>query len=248
MTSDDDTRVERAAGGDPGRVFRSLAELVYAADDFGEMYQAICDAALHLVEGCDHASIMVSRDGKLATAGASDDIARSVDDLEREIGEGACVDAIYDEAAQLDADLTSASAWPRLRERVLHETPVRGMAGFRLLLGDQKIGALNVFSDRPHALTDSSVDQAAVLAAFASVALVAAANHQQARTLREGLESNREIGKAVGLMMAFHKVDDDEAFTILRKASQDMNVKLAEVAHQVVDHHNQRPKPEVSGS
>ncbi|HLN78165.1 MAG TPA: GAF and ANTAR domain-containing protein [Nocardioidaceae bacterium] len=247
MTSDD-TRVERAAGGDPGRVFRGLAGLVYAGDDYGEMHQAICDAALHLIEGCDHASIMIARDGKLVTAAASDDIARHVDDLEREVGEGACVDAIHDEAAQLDPDLTSASAWPRLRERVVDETPVRGMAGFRLLLGDQKIGSLNVFSDRPHALTESSVDQAAVLAAFASVALVAAANHQQARTLREGLESNREIGKAVGLMMAFHKVTDEEAFAILRRASQDMNVKLAEVAHQVVDHHNQRPKPGLSGS
>lgn len=241
MTLEDQARVERAAREEPGAVFRGLAELVYAGDDFGEMYQALCDAALHLIEGCDHASIMLARNGNLATAAATDDTARHVDRLERETGEGACVDAIYDEAAQLDADLTSASAWPRLRERILAETPVRGMAGFRLMLGEQKVGALNVFSDRPHALTESSVDQAAVLAAFASVALIAASNQQQARSLREGLQSNREIGKAVGLMMAFHKVDDDEAFTILRRASQDMNVKLAEVAHQVVDHHNRRP-------
>jgi AmiR/NasT family two-component response regulator len=39
--------------------------------------------------------------------------------------------------------------------------------------------------------------------------------------------------------MAFHKITDDEAFSMLRKASQDMNIKLAEVARQVVDHHNQ---------
>ena len=40
-------------------------------------------------------------------------------------------------------------------------------------------------------------------------------------------------------MMAFHKITDDEAFAMLRSASQDMNLKLAEVARQVVDHHNQ---------
>jgi AmiR/NasT family two-component response regulator len=39
-------------------------------------------------------------------------------------------------------------------------------------------------------------------------------------------------------MMAFHKINDEEAFQILRKASQDMNVKLIEVARQVVAHHN----------
>jgi AmiR/NasT family two-component response regulator len=70
---------------------------------------------------------------------------------------------------------------------------------------------------------------------------MAATHKEQARTLRDGLTSNREIGKAIGLMMAFHKVGDEEAFEILRKASQDMNLKLSEVAGQVVHHHNRRP-------
>ncbi len=60
-----------------------------------------------------------------------------------------------------------------------------------------------------------------------------------AKTLRDGLQSNREIGKAVGLLMAFHQISDDAAFDMLRKASQDMNIKLAEVARQVVEHHRE---------
>jgi GAF domain-containing protein len=229
---------------DPAAVFRGLAALVYASDDFDEMYQAVCDAALVLVDGCHHASIMLGRNGNLRTAAATDDIARHIDTLEREIGEGPCVDAIHEEAAQLDADLTSDSTWPGLGERILSETPVRGMAGFRLLVDNRKVGALNLFSDQVHRLTDASVDQAALLAAFASVALIAASRQEQAETLREGLDSNRQIGKAIGLMMAFHKVTDDEAFQLLRKASQDMNLKLSDVAGQVVHHHNQRrPDP-----
>ena len=80
---------------------------------------------------------------------------------------------------------------------------------------------------------------AIMLTAFASVTLAALERGEEATTLRRGLESNREIGKAVGLMMAFHKVSDDDAFEMLRKASQDMNLKLIEVARQVVAHHNQ---------
>jgi GAF domain-containing protein len=228
--------------GDPGTVFRGLAQLVYTTDDYQEMYQAICDAAVRLVDGCQHASIMLAQQGDaMTTAAASDETARHIDALEREVGEGPCVDAINEEAAQLDADLSQVSTWPRLRERVIDETPVRGMAGFRLIVDQRKVGALNLFSDRPNGLDDASVDQAAVLAAFASVVLIAAANKQQARSLREGLASNREIGKAIGLMMAFHKVGDDEAFEILRKASQDMNLKIREIAGQIVDHHNSRP-------
>lgn len=242
MTPLNPSRTTLVDDGDPGTVFRGLAQLVYTADDYQEMYQAICDAAVRLVDGCQHASIMLAQQGgDVTTAAASDETARHIDRLEREVGEGPCVDAINEEAAQLDADLSQVSTWPRLRERVVNETPVRGMAGFRLIVDQRKVGALNLFSDRPNGLDDASVDQASVLAAFVSVALIAAANKQQARSLREGLASNREIGKAIGLMMAFHKVGDEEAFEILRKASQDMNLKIREIAGQIVDHHNRRP-------
>jgi transcriptional regulator with GAF, ATPase, and Fis domain len=241
VTLDDTDRIEQADDTEPSAVLRGLAELVYDGDDYVEMYQAVCDAALHLVDGCDHASIMLREKGHYFTAAASDETAREIDRLEREVGEGPCVDALEEEAAQLDTDLRVEAAWPRLRDRILADTPVRGMAGFRLLVDNRKAGALNLFSDRAGALTQASVDQAAVLSAFASVALMAATHKEQARTLRDGLTSNREIGKAIGLMMAFHKVGDEEAFGILRKASQDMNLKLSEVAGQVVHHHNRRP-------
>lgn len=243
MTVEKTDRIQQAGVEAPASILSGLADLVYAGDDYDEMYQAVCDAAIHLVEGCDHASIMLKRGKHYKTVAATDDIARHVDELERTVGEGPCVDAVEEEAAQLDTNIAEDSTWPSLRDRIVAETPVRSMAGFRLLVDNRKAGALNLFSDRPHGLTGSSVDQAAVLAAFASVALMAATQKEQAQTLRDGLTSNREIGKAVGLMMAFHKIDDDEAFEILRKASQDMNVKIGEVASQIVHHHNQRPRP-----
>ena len=219
-------------------VFRSLAEIVYASDDFEAVYTAIVNAAPRLVNGCDHASLMLRGNDRFLTAAASDDIAHTIDTYERELNEGPCLDAIVDASVYHDADLNDGSPWPRLAERVLSTTPVRGMAGFRLLVGDHKSGALNLFSDTPGALDDTSVDQGIVLASFVTVALLAAHERKAAQTLRSGLASNREIGKAVGLMMAFHKISDEDAFAMLRKASQDMNIKLAEVARQVVDHHN----------
>jgi hypothetical protein len=225
-------------GGSTPEVFRSMADLVYATDDYQGIYEALVRAAPQVVDGCHHASLMLHRDGRFLTSAASDEVAARVDELERELGEGPCLDAIVDATAFHDADLTNGSPWPRLTERVLAETPVRGMAGFRLSVGDKKSGALNLFSDEPGALTRQSVDQAIILASFMTVALVAASERQEATSLREGLHSNREIGKAVGLMMAFHKVSDAEAFTMLRKASQEMNIKLVEVARQVVQHHS----------
>ncbi len=69
----------------------------------------------------------------------------------------------------------------------------------------------------------------------------AAASFQRvAATLEQGLESNRLIGNAIGLMMANYKTDSDEAFNTLRKASQDSNIKLSELAREIVEYHNAR--------
>jgi hypothetical protein len=221
---------------DPATVFAALAEIIYQGSDVGEVYAAICIAATLTVAGCDHASLLVRRDGRYVTMGASDQIAQYVDDLERATGDGPCVDAIEDETPQIDSDLTTPSLWPQLAERVLAETPVRGAMGFRLLVDKQVTGALNLFSDTPNKFTTESAGQAVVLASFASVAINAIAQGDDAATLRRGLLSNREIGKAVGMLMLLNDVSEHDAFEVLRRYSQDLNIKLADVARTVIDH------------
>ena len=160
-----------------------------------------------------------------------------------ELGEGPCVDAIEEEAGQIDPDISKHSTWPKLAERVLAETPVRGMAGFRIIVDGRKVGALDLFSDTPGAL-EAAGAEGAVLSSFASVALMSVANRERADSLRRGLESNREVGKAVGLMMAAHQIGSDEAFALLRRASNDMNMKLTEVAREVIENAERRPVAE----
>ena len=74
-----------------------------------------------------------------------------------------------------------------------------------------------------------------MLAAFASVAINAVAKGEDAASLRRGLLSNREIGKAVGMLMLLHGVDEHEAFNMLRRYSQELNIKLADVARTVIE-------------
>jgi hypothetical protein len=222
--------------------FRSMAEIVYSGESFDSVYDALCESAVRLIDGCDHASLMLRRGGRVETIAASDETATRIDELERALNEGPCLDAIDDNEPDqhICSDLTEGSKWPVLAGKILEETSVRGMAGFRLRQGGQRVGALNVFSDEAGALTEHSLDQAIMLTAFASVTLAALERGEEASTLRRGLESNREIGKAVGLLMALHDIDDDRAFEMLAKVSQEMNVKVAEVAAQVVAHHRRK--------
>ena len=220
--------------------FASLAKLVYAGSGSAEILDAICQAAVDVIPGADHACIStLDHNEQLRTQASSDDVARLMDRLESEAHEGPCLDRIVEDSVQQDADITNETKWPRLGELTLSRTPVRGMVGYQLMDGLGSRAAFNVFSDTPGALTKESVDMGAVLAAFTSVALAAAERQTSAENLRRGLESNREIGKAIGLLMAAHKVSDDEAFQILRSASSRTNTKLAALADKLNESHRE---------
>jgi transcriptional regulator with GAF, ATPase, and Fis domain len=242
--ADDSTVGGSIPGGekaDPATVFAALAEIIYQGSDAKQMYAAICIAATLTVRGCDHASLMVRDNDRYVTVGASDKLAQQIDELERRAGDGPCIDAIEEETPQIDTDLTTPSLWPKLAKILVAETPVRGAMGFRLQVDKRKAGALNLFSDAPNTFDAEAAGRAAVLASFASVAINAVAKGEDAASLRRGLLSNREIGKAVGMLMMLHDMGEDQAFDLLRRHSQALNIKLADVARAVIDNRGQLP-------
>ncbi|CQD10689.1 ANTAR domain-containing protein [Mycobacterium lentiflavum] len=233
-----DASMSGGSGGeetDPATVFAALAEIIYQGSDAKEMYAAICIAATLAIRGCDHASLLMLDNDRYVTVGASDALAQKIDQMELEAGDGPCLDAIEEETPQIDTDLTTPTHWPKLAARLLAETPVRGAMGFRILVNKRKGAALNLFSDTPNMFDAESAGRAAVLASFASVAINAVGKGEDAASLRRGLLSNREIGKAVGMLMLLHDLTEDEAFDLLRRHSQALNIKLADVAREVIE-------------
>jgi transcriptional regulator with GAF, ATPase, and Fis domain len=241
----DTSSASSAPGGptaDPATVFAALAEIIYQGSDATQMYAAICVAATLIVPGCDHASLLVKRNDRYVTVGASSKLANHVDDLERRANDGPCIDAIEEETPQIEPDLTKPNQWPNFAARLVEETPVRGAMGFRLLIDKRKAAALNLFSETPNLFDSEAAGRAAVLAAFASVAINAIAQGEDASSLRRGLLSNREIGKAVGMLMMLHSLGENEAFDLLRRHSQSLNIKLADVARRVIEARGNLPE------
>ncbi len=72
---------------------------------------------------------MLKQDDRHITVAASDEVAAHVDSLERAEQEGPCLDAIENDAPQVETELASSKQWPRLARRTIAETPVRGAAG-----------------------------------------------------------------------------------------------------------------------
>lgn len=222
------------SGSLPQDDFAALARELREGRSRDEVYQVVVRHAVDLVDGCDRAAIGVLDGDRFTSAAATDDVMRRIDRLQDELGEGPCLEASVDQDIQVDNDITRESTWPRLAAAVVEQTPVRAMLAVPLVHDGRRTGALNLFADTPDAFTDESVGQAAVLASFASVAIAGAAHAEQAGQLADGMVSNREIGAAVGILMATHQIGQDEAFALLSAASQRLNRKLRDIAGGIV--------------
>jgi GAF domain-containing protein len=132
-------------------------------------------------------------------------------------------------------DLATDERWPTFGRRAFDETGVRSMLSFRLFVQADTLGALNLYSRHPSAFDDHSCAIGTVLAAHAAIAMSAAREHTRADQLEDALRSSREIGTAVGVLMGRGRVTQDEAFAMLRRASQHLHRKLRDVAVEVVD-------------
>jgi AmiR/NasT family two-component response regulator len=63
--------------------------------------------------------------------------------------------------------------------------------------------------------------------------------------LTTALESNRDIGAAIGIVMVTRGVEQAAAFDLLRQASQSRHTKLRDVAREVVRVRGLDPAPPV---
>ena len=171
--------------------------LATMADQFGQLAVSLADGAdqpltqQRLVEfavrgipGAEHASMTVV-DGNRPprTTAQSDELPYQWDQLQYEHGEGPCLEAIATNGVELAPDLRTENRWPLFARAIVDQTPARSMLSFRLFLTEQNRAALNLYATRPGAFTDQSTATGAMFAAYASMALLAAARHDKANHL-----------------------------------------------------------------
>ncbi|HEY3896805.1 MAG TPA: GAF and ANTAR domain-containing protein [Pseudonocardiaceae bacterium] len=204
----------------------------------GSVFNALTQVAVQRVPGTNAASITVYRHGQFKTVSATDDRARQADAIQYELGSGPCVDAIVEETLYRPVDLRQDSRWPEYGTRVHKEFGWTSMLSFRLfpeLATVKLIAGLNLYAERPHAFVGSATRVGLLLATHGAMAVAADVNRDQAENLKRALGNSREIGVAVGVLMARHQHTREHAFDLLRVASQHLNRKLREIAVEVGD-------------
>jgi ANTAR domain/GAF domain len=234
------TRRQRPRQGSPkqlAEVFAQVdAELLDAAsaDDALGRLTAL---AVRMVPGADHAAITRRSGDQLATVAATSEVALQVDALQFELGQGPCLDAVFDQAIYRTGNLATDRRWKRFGPRVADSIGVVSMLSSRLFLEDDagSVAALNLYAYTVDAFDESAEWTATVLTTHAALALSGARELGREKRLKTALESNHTIGVAIGILMGRHGITGDQAFDVLALASQHLQRKLADVAGEIID-------------
>lgn len=224
---------ERAQGLDSGIAaeFARMALELHDEPGVEETIEKVLEFALRAV-ACDAAAVLlVHKGGKVEVAAATDDLAVSAAEAQIGCGEGPALAALDQLNGLLVRDAALDERWPSWTAR-FGALGLRSVLRVRLSAGGSTLGALELYDAEPDRFDADDEAVAQILGRHASVALSQA---RQESTLWQAIDARKLIGQAQGLLMERFDLDADQAFAVLRRYSQDNNVKLREVARLLVE-------------
>lgn len=204
-----------------------LARKLEAEDDTQVMLDRLVAAAVAQIPGVDEGSIsIVLAHRDVISQSPTSDLPRRVDALQTKTGEGPYLDAVYNHKIVRVPDMATETRWPKFA----HQAALAGagsMLSFQLWVEGDTLGALNLYGRARNAFSAASEHVGLLFVSHASVAMAGA---QKLDQMAQGLATRDLIGQAKGILMERYKVDEQKAFSLLVRASQQRHVKLRDLA------------------
>jgi GAF domain-containing protein len=225
---------------DPAMLAKSIGTLtdLDPTQDLAATLQRAVAAAKQLFDA-DAAGIMLADlDGQLRWASASDQRAQTLEDNQEVFATGPCVRAFTTGKPARMHDATLERGWGEIT-LVFVELQIRSALSVPVELGGGPIGTLDVYAAEPRGWDDSEATALQTYAGVVASLLGAAANAQVKGTLADqlqtALDSRAVIERGKGALMEREHLDEQEAFTHLRRAARSSGRKLSEVAREVAN-------------
>jgi GAF domain-containing protein len=228
------------AGADNEDITAGITELhtvLLDTESIDKFVQELAVQAARLVSGSLSCGITLRRGTQNTTVACSDPLASEVNDLQYELLEGPILAALKDGLEVRADDLAGDDRWPRFAAAAA-ERGVRSCLSLPLIAQDETVGALTLYAMVPRAFGEEEVRRAEKFAEPAAGAMALALRlvtyADVIDQLRASLASRAIIDQAVGVIMGQERCTQDKAFSALRTASQNRNVKLRDIAREVV--------------
>jgi GAF domain-containing protein len=210
--------------------FARLAHELHDQTNVEKTLERIVESAAAVV-GCDYAGVLVTRKGSQFDAiTASDPVAEKADQLQVQCREGPGIAAVADARTTLVTDTAAEMRWPCWAAGI-RDLHLGSVLAVRLWTSQSTVGALNYYAHSPRWFDPDALAVAEVLGRHASIALATA---REEETLWQAIDARKLIGQAQGILMERFSLDDERAFEVLRRYSQNSNTKLNEVARILV--------------
>jgi hypothetical protein len=244
---DDEERAEIASAlAELAAAYTGLVQVLLDEGQAELSPQRIVDVAAGVMPGCRHAAVVVIEADQPRTLASTDAVPDHVDAVQFDAGEGPSLDVLVtDNYVRVD-DLAHDPRWPQFSSRAIQVGNVRSMINYRLYLGRHRRAALSFYSTWPHAFDDIAVAVGAIFAAYCSLSLITQQLGDQVHPQRAA-NVHREIGVAMGILMATEQLTTDDALARLHTASQRLHRDLQDVARHLTTTGHLPDEPETSG-
>lgn len=213
-----------------------LAEVtrLVEADDFASTLDRFVDRIVRTIPGCAAATLTVRSARSVESVAGGKDL--GFDPL----APGPVIEAVtFAEPRRLD-DVTADQRWPAFCAHLVN----RGFGGclaLPLVTHRPDTAVLTLFSREPGQFAELAYDVVLLLTLNAGVAFDNASlyhdSYELVAQLRAALRTRSLVGRAQGLLMRHFDYDSEQAFTALKRASQNRNTKLRDLAALVVEAH-----------
>lgn len=182
-------------------------------------------------------AVTLHRRKRTATIGGSSGRAVVLDRIEQSLGDGPCIEALETGVPVLLDDVSADLQWPEYRT-ALSAAGVASTLGIPMKLHDDGGAVLDFFAPVSGVFNEQAIADGLRFGEMAGKALRLAVRiasvEQRAENLRAAMDTRTVIDLACGIIMAQNKCDKDEAFELLRSASNTRNQKLNELAEGLV--------------
>jgi hypothetical protein len=210
-----------------------------AADGVAVWLQGMCTVATNELAASGVGVSLMTGDGVLVVAAASDRLTESLGGLQLTLGEGPCMDALAAQRPVFEPDLAGVRTgrWPAYAPAAA-SLGVRSVFAFPLQVGASPLGVMDVYRRAPGALTADRVGLALAFADLTVEARVggphAVTQGTTARGLDDVLDSHYVVYQAQGMTMVDLGVALDDALARLRAYAFAEDRSLYHVAQDVV--------------
>lgn len=222
------------------RAFVELADTLVDDYDVIDLLDRLVSYSVGLLAADAAGILLADTRGELRVVAASNEESTTLELLQLQADEGPCVDCVRAGVPVSVTDLAEVEdRWPRFSAAIATRGTYRSVHALPLRLRGVAIGGLNLFHRRPGALPPADLALGQALADVATIGILQERAIRRGEVLQEQLQnalnSRIIIEQAKGVLAQYGDLSMDLAFDRLRRYSRDRNLRLSEVARQIID-------------